>query len=543
MTATNSRMPEDHEASLLAAYDEARAAGLPALLDEESLAALGPEAAARLRADLASLELLEGRRPRRQAGGPDSVGPVPGVPAQVGRFRVLCELGRGGHGIVLLAFDSALKRQVALKVPRPEILQTQEMRKRFLREAQAAAGLDHPGTIPIHEAGEAGSLCYIVSAYCSGNALNKWLQEQRGPVAPRMAAALTADLAEAVAYTHGRGILHRDLKPANVLLAPRAEGEEGAGSSDLPFVPKLTDFGLAKSLESNLIETKTSVLLGTPLYMAPEQADGRTNEVGPATDVHGLGIILYEVLTGRTPFTGTSVAAVLDQIRTQNPPPLHRLRPDVAAELAVICHKCLQKEPAQRYASAGELAADLRAWLRGEPIAARLPGPLARLNLWSLRRERIRDAGILAIAVNAANCVYILSWIVFLLFGVGSELHSLPQAIVQGLLVAGLVNVPLVGIGLKTLAARRWALWAGLGMSLAALASLTIAMLVPATDPIRREFAEMLNLFLLFIVLWSTQALAYGLALRAFHHLHREEDALGNGCHSTTLLRPEPRPG
>jgi hypothetical protein len=194
----------------------------------------------------------------------------------------------------------------------------------------------------------------------------------------------------------------------------------------------------------------------------------------------------------------------------------------IEAELAVICHKCLQKEPSQRYASAGELASDLRAWLNEEPIAARLPGPVARLNVWSLRRERIRDAGLLAIAINAVNCIYIISWIVFLLFGIGSQLHSLPRAIVQGLLVAGLINVPLVGIGLKTLAARRWALWAGLGMSLVALASLLIAVLVPATDPIQRDFAETWNLFLLFIMLWFTQALAYGLALRAFYHLRRE---------------------
>jgi serine/threonine protein kinase len=515
-------MPEDHEAALLAAYEEALAAGLPTLLDEEALAALGPEAAARLSDDLATLKLLKGRWPRGRVASPAPISPVPGVPAQVGRFRIMCELGRGGHGVVLLAFDPALKRQVALKVPRPEMLLTREMRQRFLHEAQTAAGLDHPGIVPVHEAGEAGPICYIVSAYCSGSALNKWLQEQRGPVAPRTAAALAAELAEAVAYTHGRGILHRDLKPANVLLAPRAESKEDPGPSDLPFVPKLTDFGLAKCLEANLIETRTSVLLGTPLYMAPEQADGRLAEVGSATDVYGLGTILYEMLTGRTLFTGISVAAVLDQVRTQEPPPLRRLRPDVPAELAVICHKCLQKEPSQRYASAGELASDLRAWLNEEPIAARLPGPVARLNVWSLRRERIRDAGLLAIAINAVNCIYIISWIVFLLFGIGSQLHSLPRAIVQGLLVAGLINVPLVGIGLKTLAARRWALWAGLGMSLVALASLLIAVLVPATDPIQRDFAETWNLFLLFIMLWFTQALAYGLALRAFYHLRRE---------------------
>src|SRR6185312_7421077 len=195
--------------------------------------------------------------------------------------------------------------------------------------------------------------------------------------------------------------------------------------------------------------------------------------VGPATDVYGLGVILYEVLTGRTPFAGTSLAAVLDQIRTEEPTPLRLLRLDVPAELAVICHKCLQKEPTQRYASAGKLASDLRAWLSGEPIAARLPGPLARLNVWSLRRERIRDAGLLAIAINVVNLIYVLSWTVFLLFGIGgSEFRSFQVGITQTLLPPGLIFVPMIGIGLKTLAARRWALWAGLGMCLVTLAVL-----------------------------------------------------------------------
>jgi tRNA A-37 threonylcarbamoyl transferase component Bud32 len=530
MKATEPLMPEDHEASLLAAYDDALAAGRPPTIDEQTLAALGSEAAARLREDLASLEQLEAMWPRGRMGGPGPAGLHSGIPDHLGRFRVLCELGRGGHGVVLLAFDPALKQQVALKVPRPEALLTHEMRQRFLHEAQAAAGLDHPGIVPVYETGATGPICYIVSAYCPGNTLDKWLQEQRGPVAPRTAAALAAQLAEAVAYMHGRGVLHRDLKPSNVLLVPRETGEEGPATAELAFVPKLTDFGLAKTLEASLAETRTSVLLGTPLYMAPEQADGRAAKVGPATDVYGLGVILYEVLTGRTPFTGTSVTAVLDQLRTQEPPPLRHLRPDVPAELALICHKCLQKEPGQRYASAGELAADLRAWLHGEPITARLPGPMARLNAWSLRRERIRDAGLLAIGINGSNCIYILTWLAFLSFGIGTELRSLQATIIQSCFTMGLINVPMVGIGLKTIVVRRWALWAGLGMSPAIVSLLIIHVLMPETDlgGLQRDFAETWNLFLLFIILDSIQAFAYMLALRAFYHLRRGEDALGN---------------
>ncbi len=389
MKAMEPLMPEDHEASLLAAYDEALAAGLPTTIDEQSLAALGPESAARLREDLASLELLQALWPRsrgRRGHGPLPDEPVADVPAQLGRFRVLCKLGQGGHGIVFLAFDPLLKRQVALKVPRLEMLLTREMRQRFLREAQAAAGLDHPGIVPVYEAGETDSICYIVSAYCPSNSLAEWLQQQQEPVTLRTAAALAAHLARALAYIHSRGILHRDLKPSNVLLATQTENEEGQRHPDLPFLPKLTDFGLARSLDQENGLTRTGDLVGTPSYMAPEQTDGRSERITSATDVHGLGAILYTLLTGRPPFIAPTMLQTLEQVRNNDPIPPRRLNRRVDRDLETICLKCLAKDPRRRYASAEALAEDLERWLDHRPIQARPSTRQERLAKWARRR-------------------------------------------------------------------------------------------------------------------------------------------------------------
>src|SRR5262249_21902038 len=203
--------------------------------------------------------------------------------------------------------------------------------------AQAAAGLDHPGIVPVHEAGEADSICYIVSAYCPGNSLADWLQQQQQPVAPRTAAALVARLAGALAYIHGRGILHRDLKPANVLLAPPMESEGGQGPADLPFLPKLTDFGLARCPEQEVALTRTGELVGTPSYMAPDQASEGAQGDTPASDVHGVGAILYALLTGRPPFAAPTVLETLEQVRKDDPVAPRSLNRRVDRDLETIC--------------------------------------------------------------------------------------------------------------------------------------------------------------------------------------------------------------
>ncbi len=328
------------------------------------------------------------------------VDPSPGMaplPARFGRFFIQRELGRGGFGVVFLAEDPHLQRPIALKLPRPDALGNPDLRARFLREARAAARLDHPNIVPIHEAGEVGPVCYMVSAYCPGENLAVWLGRQRGPLTPREAAALTAVLADAVQHAHEHGILHRDLKPSNILLEPRPRGANATplAADELPFLPRLTDFGLAKLLEAEDELTTSGVILGTPLYMAPEQAEGWVHAVGPPTDVYALGVILYELLTRRLPCQGPSLLLTLERVRSWEPAPPRRWRPEVPPDLETICLKCLQKEPRQRYATAGALAEDLLRFGRGEPIHGRRPGLPARMGRWCRAAERLRDAAVM----------------------------------------------------------------------------------------------------------------------------------------------------
>src|SRR5262245_46945027 len=285
-----------------------------------------PEVEPTLRVDLERaqdcLRLLEEVWPRHPSNAPSLVQPVMAawaalaasdatLPPTIGRFQIQRELGRGGFGIVYLAHDPQLKRDVALKVPRADILLSPELRQRFRQEARAAAGLDHPNLVPVYETGEIDSLCYIVSAYCPGVNLADWLRRETEPVAYRDAARLVQHLAEGVQHAHKRGILHRDLKPANVLLTfgreagDNGHAEPGAHSRLNEVIPKITDFGLAKLMDAN-VQTQTQAAIGTPSYMAPEQAVLNGPPASPATDVYSLGVILYELLAGRPPFLADS---------------------------------------------------------------------------------------------------------------------------------------------------------------------------------------------------------------------------------------------
>ncbi|MBL9123733.1 MAG: serine/threonine protein kinase [Planctomycetaceae bacterium] len=312
---------------------------------------------------------------------------------RLGRFLIRRVLGKGGAGIVFLAEDPLLRREVALKVPRPEMLVSSAARQRILREAHAAAGLNHPHILPLYEAGEAGPVCYLVSAYCSGPSLAAWLAEQRGPVPLRQAAEWIAQLADAAHYAHSRGVVHRDIKPSNVLLEP------SAGPGTTTFAARLTDFGLAKCAARSDGETRTGTVLGTPTYMAPEQASGQVKELGPATDVYSLGVVLYELLTGERPFRAVSDLALLQQITTIEPVSPSRLRREVPPDLSAITLRAMEKAPAARYGSAGELAADLRRYLAGEATIARPLGAWSRLARWGSRNPV--TAGSIAVAAVA----------------------------------------------------------------------------------------------------------------------------------------------
>jgi tRNA A-37 threonylcarbamoyl transferase component Bud32 len=397
MSEDNGTPLDEQYADWLAACDEALAAGKDGSTSLEG-AAVPLEVRQSLEEDLSCLRLLREVLSQSVSPGdssaqdlqtgtrPPSADPPP---TQLGRFVLRRELGRGNYGLVYLAYDPQLGREVALKVPRLEALLTPELRQRYLREARAQAGLDHPNLVAVYEAGEAGPVCYIAMAYCPGPTLAAWLAEQSEPVPVPLATALVATLAEAVQHAHARGVLHRDLKPSNVLL----EGAGGTAASDgrsagvvMPFTPKVTDFGLAKVLGGDQAEqTGSGTIVGTPSHMAPEQASGKGKAVGPAADVYALGAMLYQLLTGRPPFQAESVLDLLELVRTQEPVPPGQLRSRLPRDVETVCLKCLEKEPARRYATAGGLAEELRRWLRGEPIRERPPGRWERLGRWCRR--------------------------------------------------------------------------------------------------------------------------------------------------------------
>jgi WD40 repeat protein len=312
-----------------------------------------------------------------------------------GDYEIRRELGRGGMGVVYEARQISLNRPVALKMIRAGVLADDAELRRFQNEADAVAALDHPGIVTIYEVGEHDGQSYFSMKLVPGESLAARLDRYRDD--PRAAARLVAEAAEAVHHAHLRGILHRDLKPANILV-----DEQGQ--------PHVTDFGLAKKVEGDSELTQSGAILGTPAYMAPEQASGRRGAATTSSDVYGLGAILYALLTGRSPFGGGSAVETLDAVRTQPPEPPTRLNPRLSRDLEVVCMKCLDKAPARRYTSARALAEDLRCYLAGEPITARPVGSVQRAWMWCRRNKGIAALGALLVASLMAGTAFSLAF-------------------------------------------------------------------------------------------------------------------------------------
>ncbi len=355
--------------------------------EKESLLA-GPvaEAAARLRAEA----------PTVHSDASDRNGVVHPTPKGIPGFEILKELGRGGMGVVYQVRQINLGRIVALKMLLPSDLAAPEMLARFRTEVETLARLKHPNIITIYDIGEFDQRPYFTMEYIDGPSLDRLLTGR--PQEPRDSARLIETLARTMHVVHQQGIIHRDLKPANILLP------------DSLLSPKITDFGLAKNQAAVGKLTQTGVTMGTPSYMAPEQAHGRRVSVGPATDIYALGSILYEMLTGRPPFVGDNAADVITQLVNDEPLSPARLRPSLPRDLVTICLKCLEKSPRRRYASALDLADDLRRYQAGETIHARAVGWAGRTWRWCRRKPLVAGlclcCGVLLVALVTTVLVY-----------------------------------------------------------------------------------------------------------------------------------------
>jgi serine/threonine-protein kinase len=388
---------EPDRAEWLATYPELAAQLREFFADQDRLARLGaplrPIAdAARVAAGSCdSSTFWPDEEPSGDLQAPSTSDPPAGSRVRYfGDYELRRVIARGGMGVVYYARQLSLRRPVALKMILAGRLATASEVERFRAEAEAVALLDHPGIVPLFEVGEHGGRHYFTMKLYEGGSLADRLD--RYTADPRAAARLVADVARAVHHAHQRGILHRDLKPSNILI-------DAAGQ------PHIADFGLAKRLGADGDQTATGLVIGSPSFMAPEQASGVRGGVTVATDVYGLGAVLYALLTGRPPFVADSVLETLEKVKTEAPQPL---REPVDRDLATICLKCLEKEPARRYGSAEALADDLDRWLRGEPIAARPASRLVRFRLWARRNPRVAALS-MAIALLGTSFIIALT--------------------------------------------------------------------------------------------------------------------------------------
>ena len=311
---------------------------------------------------------------------------------EFGDYELLEEIGRGGQGVVYRARQKSLNRTVALKVIALGQWSSTPHLKRFRHEAEAAASLEHPQIVPIYEIGERDGSCYFSMQFIEGGQLDQILK--REPMSPRRAAELLVKIARTVQFAHEHGILHRDIKPGNILVDKNGE-------------PHLTDFGLARLIEQQSTVTNSFDVLGTPSYMSPEQAAGRTKELTAAADVYSLGAVFYQMLTGEPPFAGGTTYETIRMVLESEPRNPRTRNPKVDVDLATICLKCLEKDTTRRYQSAAALADDIERWLRHEPIQARRTGMLTRGRKWLQRNPTTALVAALLSGLIAAVAVIV----------------------------------------------------------------------------------------------------------------------------------------
>jgi serine/threonine protein kinase/tetratricopeptide (TPR) repeat protein len=356
------------------------------LLDEEAVARVGLSAVASAKAD----DPGHPNQPARTVKTSERFAELLG---ELGDYELLEEIGRGGQGVVFRARQKSLNRTVALKVINLGQWASKAHLTRFRREAEAAASLEHPGIVAIHDVGERDGSCYFSMKFIEGGQLDEVAKQEAMPV--RRVAELVAKVARTVHHAHEHGILHRDIKPGNILVDKKGE-------------PHLTDFGLARLVETESTVTRTLEVLGTPSYMAPEQASGQNEQITSATDVYGLGAVFYQLLTGEPPFAGGTTYETIRLLLNTEPRQLRQLNPKVDRDVSTICLKCLEKDPKRRYSSALALAEDLERWVKHEPVQARRTGIFIRSRKW-LRRNptsAVLAASLIALAAAAGWIVW-----------------------------------------------------------------------------------------------------------------------------------------
>lgn len=399
----------------------------------------------------------------------------------VAQYQIERVLGSGGFGIVYLAHDTELNRPVALKIPRLDALFDQEKRMRFAAEAKMAARLNHPGIVQVYQANLEGAMPFIASEFCDGPNLSQWLKQTGSVPNWKRCVEMMAAVADAVGHAHQQGVFHRDIKPGNIIITLDKDSPSPPPEfSDWKLGQcraRLTDFGLAKLIGSAMTETRTSQVMGTPLYMAPEQIDqGEGVQPTAAVDIYSLGVVLFELLTGQMPITGSSYVNALDNIRSRTPRRLSAYRAKLPRAVETICAKCLEKNPTARYATASELAEDLRRCGRGEPLLGKRLGIFSRVAYWATRPQRVNTAGWFVIGWVSLITIWMAFNVLALPLYGSVTMAEFTQGVRDLFLLTSTAGVLSLWLAWKTIQGRSWALWGLLGLSLLRLPALIRAM-------------------------------------------------------------------
>ena len=405
------------------------------------------------------------------------------VGQRIANYRIRSLLGTGAFGVVYLADDEIENRPVAVKLPRLEVLYDPAKRQRFSTEAVIAESLDHPGIVKIYACNIQGPTPYIATQWCDGGDLGKWKTQQiaQGSALPpwQDVAMLMADVADAVHYAHEKGVVHRDLKPANILLSRKLDQNSQGNSGLGDFQAKVTDFGLAKMNDPSINDTHSSLLVGTPIYMAPEQlnqsVDDFTNPA--AADIYSLGAILFEMLTDESPIQGETYFEVLANIQNRSPRSLSQFPNRLPADLNSICNICLSKNPDARYDSAAKLAKDLRTCASGGRVVGKSINVLARSKFWFGRQNWFSIAGWFAIGSQTLVTTWLvlgdLSKVFFGLLTMQEYVDILPVLI----LIAVVTSLSMILFAVFTIKRRKWAVWSGLALAAMNLSAPILAIL------------------------------------------------------------------